>query len=54
MTRDLGDTEIMMPIHTKGMHVNCHHKMSWYSATSYCINSCCISGTGLVQVQVRL
>lgn len=28
MTRDLGDTEVMMPVHTKGMHVTCHHKMS--------------------------
>lgn len=33
MTTDLGDTELMMPIHTKGMHVTRHHKMSLYSST---------------------
>lgn len=53
MTRDLGDTEIMMPVHTKGMHVTCHHKMSLYSSSNYFINTCSTSGTGLVEVQVR-
>lgn len=36
MTRDLGDTEIMMPVHTKGMHETHHHKMSLYSSTNHC------------------
>lgn len=31
MIRDLGDTEVTMHIHTKGMHTD--HKMSLYSFT---------------------